>query len=77
MSLMTEGFYSSDAPTREMQYFNDFHNAITLEMTFTHRSYLRRVYSTLDLLADVGGLYAAVRAPSAVIIGVLNFYAAY
>ena len=46
-------------------------------MSFSHIAYLRQVYSTLDLLADIGGLFAAIKAPFIIILGLTNFYASY
>ena len=73
----TPGFFTQDGTMREMQYVNSFLNAITLEMSFMHRGYDRSVYSTLDFLADIGGLFAALQTPFMIIIGIVNFNSAY
>ena len=59
-SVMENGFYSTDGATRELIYKNNYHNSITLEMSFTHIEYLRKVYSTLDLFAELGGLFSSI-----------------
>ena len=46
-------------------------------MTLTHVDYLRKVYGTLDLMADLGGLFAAIKTPFIIILGFTNFYASY
>lgn len=47
-------------PTRQMPYSNTFHNAITYEMSLNSNVYLRRVYSILDFVSDLGGLFGAI-----------------
>ena len=46
-------------------------------MSFTRISYLRQVYGTLDLLADIGGLFAAIKVPFIIILKCTNFNASY
>ena len=71
------GFFSTTMTPREMQYTNDLWNAVTFEMSFMHRSYSRQVYGTLDFLADIGGLFAALKAPFLLVISLFNFYSSY
>ena len=71
------GFVSTKEPARELPYANDFHNTVTLEMSFNHISYSRQVYGTLDFLADIGGLFAALKAPFLLVLSVFNFYSSY
>ena len=72
-----KGFQMRDTPTRIMEYPNDFYNAITFEMSFTHRMYNRHVYNSLDLLADLGGLFSALRVPFAAVLLLLNYFNSY
>lgn len=79
-NLMMEdrlGFFSTDERSREMTYSKPFQNAITLEMSFMHREYDRKVYSTLDFLADIGGLFAALKAPFTLVVAIVNFWSSY
>ena len=46
-------------------------------MDFMHRIYDRSVYGTLDFASDIGGLFAALKAPFALVISVVNYWAAY
>ena len=71
------GFFTTDERSREMTYSKPFQNAITIEMSFMHRDYTRGVYSTLDFLADIGGLFAALKAPFTLIVAVVNFWSSY
>lgn len=64
-------------PTRLMPYRNQMQNAITFEMNLNKKKYFRRVYSFLDFLSDVGGLFGATRPIILAILTVFNFYASY
>ena len=46
-------------------------------MTFMLRSFDRSVYSTLDYLADIGGLFSSIQVPFNTLIGMMNFWGAY
>ena len=43
-----------------MPYKNNFWNSITYELSLTRLSYKRIVYSFLDFLGDIGGLFGAI-----------------
>ena len=64
-------------PTRLMPYRNQMQNAITFEMNLNKKKYFRRVYSFLDFLSDLGGLFGATRPIILAILTVFNFYASY
>ena len=49
-------------PTRVLPYTNDFHNAVTYELSNSNQVYYRNVYGLLDYLRDIGGLYGALTA---------------
>ena len=72
-----KGFWTEQASSRFMEYPNDFYNAITFEMSFMHRNYYRQVYNSLDLMADLGGLFSALKLPFLVVLLALNFYNSY
>ena len=54
------GFDKIVAPSRIMPYKNKMHNSITYEMSLSRVEYTRTVYSILDFLRDIGGLFAAL-----------------
>ena len=60
-----------------MPYDNSFQNAITFEMSLTNKIYWRRVYSTLDLGSDIGGLFGLISPISLSIIAVCNYFSSY
>ena len=59
-----------------MSYPN-FLNAITFEMTLAKKIYWRRVYATLDLIADIGGLVSSIRPICIGVLSAFNFYSSY
>ena len=78
--LMTEhhyGFFNARLANRELPYPNDFLNAITFEMNLGKKVYFRRVYSSLDFFADIGGLFAACRVACLAILMLSNYYSSY
>ena len=64
-------------PTRLMPYNNTMQNAITFEMNLSKKMYFRRVYSTLDFLSDIGGLYGATMPIILTMLMAFNYYASY
>ena len=54
------GFDKIVAPSRIMPYKNKMHNSITYEMSLSRVEYTRTVYSILDFLRDIGGLFSAL-----------------
>ena len=64
-------------PTRLMPWRNQFQNAITFEMNLNKKKYFRSVYSFLDFLSDLGGLFGATRPIILAILTVFNLYASY
>ena len=64
-SLITEHdgiFTFHERPTRILPYQNLFHNSVTFELSDTRTIFYRTVYSFLDWLRDLGGLYGAISA---------------
>lgn len=53
-------FKVSDSPMRVMPYSNNFQTAVTFEISSSTLIYTRHVYSSLDWLRDIGGLYGAL-----------------
>ena len=54
------GFDKYQAPSRILPYKNKFWNAITYEMSLSQIEFTRTVYSFLDFMRDLGGLFAAL-----------------
>ena len=44
-----------------MGYIMPFQNAVTFEVSSDRNNYFRNVYTILDLLSDVGGLFGAIQ----------------
>ena len=58
---------------RVMPYKNQFHSAITYELSSTNIKYYRQVYSFLDWLGNIGGLYGAVSTIFGSIVFIFQF----
>ena len=56
----TNGFHAIGNENRVLPYKNRIHNSITYEMSLTREEYERTVYSSLNLLGDIGGLFGAL-----------------
>lgn len=55
-----DAYFVEDGVPRILPYLNRFQNSITFELSLTERSIIRTVYTFLDLLKDVGGLFGAL-----------------
>ena len=64
-------------PNRDLPYKNRFQNAITYEVTLTLTRYFRRVYSILDFLSEIGGLFSTFTRLFLLIITGLNYFGSY
>ena len=53
-------YFVENGQNRLLPYKNNIQNAITFEISLTERSFIRTVYTFLDLLKDVGGLFGAL-----------------
>ena len=60
-----------------MTYDVPFQTAVTFEVSLNLTSYYRRVYSILDLLSDVGGLFGAISPLCLAITGFFQYYGPY
>ena len=54
------GFNTQFSSQRTLPYLDSKWNAITYEMSLTRTRYERTVYSFLDVLRDVGGLFSSL-----------------
>ena len=78
MTLEDEtGFFSFREPNRELTIENDVQTSVTFEMSFEQRVYNRKVYSVLDLLAELGGLFGTLGALSFMIIFLIQYRGVY
>ena len=73
----TEGFSSEISGNRILPYQNSMWNAITFELSRTRIEYTRTVYSTLDFLGDIGGLFGALGPMFFIGVKVLQFKGLY
>ena len=71
------GFENTRLPTRGIPYDNTFQNIVTYEVSTTHRQYYRSVYSILDFLSEMGGLFSAFGSLCLLVISSLNFNGSY
>lgn len=71
------GFDKFVAPSRILPYKNLMHNSITYEMSLSRVEYTRTVYSTLDFLRDIGGLFAALGPLFGVIVTIFQYRGIY
>ena len=63
MGLNTEnedGWRVERLPNRELPYINTWANAVTLEVSLDQEKYNRVIYSLLDYVSDLGGLFGAI-----------------
>ena len=60
-------------PTRFLPYKNNFHNAVTYELSDTNHVYYRSVYTFLDFLRDIGGLYGTISIFCITIVSVVQY----
>ena len=63
--------------TRVLPYNNRFQNAITFEMSMNLNEYTRTVYSIMDFMSELGGLFSAITLIFGTIIGVLQYRGMY
>ena len=71
------GFTINKELTRNMPYPNTFQNAITFELSLDQESYYRTVYSFLDYLSELGGLFSALGRICLVIATSLNYFGSF
>ena len=71
------GFEIETTATRTLPYKNLIWNAITYEMSNTRQEFTRTVYGFLDLLRDLGGLFAAIHPPFTLLVGLFYYRGAF
>merc|ERR1712051_168998 len=71
------GFENFQAPTRTLPYKNLFINSITFEMSLSQIEYKRTVYSFLDFLSDLGGLFGTLGPFCGIIVTVFQYRGSY
>ena len=71
------GFFVETLPVRTLPYKNKFQNSITYEMSLDQKYYYRTVYSSLDFLAEIGGLFSAFSKICLIVITTLNYFGSF
>ena len=66
-----------EMPTRSIPYDNTVLITITYEMFLSKIIFYRSVYSSLDFISDIGGLFGAVSPLVMGFLTTMNFYASY
>ena len=72
-----KGFKAHKEPNRELPYRNRMWNAITYELSRDQIKYYRRVYSVLDLMSDLGGLYGSLTPVCMTLVYCLQYRSSY
>ena len=67
------GFEIAKKNSRNLPYKNNFLNSVTYEMSLTRLHYTRIVYSFLDLMKDIGGLFSAIGPIFGLIVNLLQY----
>ena len=67
------GFEIAKKTSRNLPYKNNFLNSVTYEMSLTRLHYIRIVYSFLDLMKDIGGLFSAIGPIFGLIVNLLQY----
>ena len=74
---LNDGHVIDQWPSRNMGYNNRIQNGVTYEISLTSKRYFRRVYSIMDFMSEMGGLFGAIGSIFlATIIG-LNYFGSY
>ena len=71
--LMTEhknAFFVESEANRLLPYNNMFKNAVTFELSQNKRVFVRNVYTVLDIMGDLGGLFGALTPLFAMIVAI-------
>ena len=76
-SKIRESFDYDQLPARDMVYRNKIWNAITYEMSMNQKQLDRRVYTSLDLASDLGGLFTTLSSICLLIVTLVNYYGSY
>ena len=65
------GFHARIGNLRILPYENRMFNAVSYEMSLNRSRYLRTVYSFLDLMRDLGGLFSSLSPLCGIVVGIL------
>ena len=72
-----DGFDLKVTETRLLPYINSFQNSITFEMSLQRNEVSRTVYSLMDFLGDLGGLFSALGPFFGTLVAVLQYRGMY
>ena len=70
---MTEydtAYFLEEKFNRLLPYKNKFQNSITFEMSLNKRVFIRHVYTLLDMIGDLGGLFGALTPLGVIIVSI-------
>ena len=62
---------------RALPYKNMFQYSITFELSLSEMQYRRHVYSIIDCIGDIGGLYGALFPICSILVVILQFKGEY
>jgi len=71
--LMTEyetSYFVESRFNRLLPYKNKFKNSITFEMSLNKRVFIRHVYTFIDMIGDLGGLFGALTPLCVIIVSI-------
>ena len=71
------GFVIKAEISRDLPYRNDFQNSITYEVSLKQSTYTREVFSFVELLSSIGGLYRSISAIFYCIVISIYFHGVY
>lgn len=71
------GFEAEVTSSRILPYKTQMWNSITYELSQTRHEYTRTVYSMLDFLGDIGGLFSALGPLCGVIVTAFQYRGSY
>ena len=72
-----KGFFIEHLPARELPYRNLFQNSITFEISQTQTVFYRRIFSILDMMGNLGGLYGALVPLCLSIVRIFHYRSSY
>ena len=78
--LMTEydtAYFLEEKFNRLLPYKNKFQNSITFEMSLNKRVFIRHVYTFLDMIGDLGGLFGALTPLCVIIVSIFQYQSSY
>lgn len=72
-----DGFSFNRSPNREINRADLVQTSITYELSLDRKNYKRRVYSFVDFLSDIGGLFNSFKLLSLALVMVFQYQSSY